>query len=146
MKKHARVLSSSQLSHGFQIAPMIDVVFVILLYFMVMAGAVRVENAHALPLPANMPSLDVPDEAVVRVDSDGRVYFNEDPLDGDAADLPELTATLRLAREAAESVQTEFNVTIDPAADARYQRVMDVMDSLVRAKITRVAFQAPGDE
>ena len=29
---------------GFQIAPMIDVVFVIMLFFMVMAGAVKVEN------------------------------------------------------------------------------------------------------
>jgi len=31
-------------SPGFQIAPMIDVVFVIMLFFMVMAGAVKVEH------------------------------------------------------------------------------------------------------
>ena len=29
---------------GFQIAPMIDVVFVIMLFFIVMAGAVKVEH------------------------------------------------------------------------------------------------------
>ena len=33
---------------GFQIAPMIDVVFVIMLFFMVMAGAVKVEAAGGL--------------------------------------------------------------------------------------------------
>ena len=33
-------------SIGFQIAPMVDVVFVIMLFFMVMAGAVKVENHH----------------------------------------------------------------------------------------------------
>ena len=32
---------------GFQIAPMIDVVFVIMLFFMVMAGSVKTERAKA---------------------------------------------------------------------------------------------------
>ena len=36
---------------GFQIAPMIDVVFVIMLFFMVMAGAVKVENELNTQLP-----------------------------------------------------------------------------------------------
>jgi len=37
---------------GFQIAPMIDVVFVIMLFFMVMAGAVKVEHELKTTLPA----------------------------------------------------------------------------------------------
>ena len=38
---------------GFQIAPMIDVVFVIMLFFMVMAGAVKVEHELKTTLPGN---------------------------------------------------------------------------------------------
>ena len=39
---------------GFQIAPMIDVVFVIMLFFMVMAGAVKVEHELKTTLPGNV--------------------------------------------------------------------------------------------
>ena len=38
---------------GFQIAPMIDVVFVIMLFFMVMAGAVKVERELNTKLPGH---------------------------------------------------------------------------------------------
>jgi biopolymer transport protein ExbD len=36
---------------GFQIAPMIDVVFVVMLFFMVMAGAIKIENHLVTNLP-----------------------------------------------------------------------------------------------
>ena len=42
--KNKRTIETDQLVMGFQIAPMIDVVFVIMLFFMVMAGAVKVER------------------------------------------------------------------------------------------------------
>ena len=38
---------------GFQIAPMIDVVFVILLFFIVQASDIQVENAHVTKLPGH---------------------------------------------------------------------------------------------
>ena len=42
-------LNTNEGNFGFQIAPMIDVVFVIMLFFMVMAGAVKVENELNTP-------------------------------------------------------------------------------------------------
>ncbi len=52
---------------GFQIAPMIDVVFVIMLFFMVMAGAVKVENHLISTLPGSIESdsVDFVDETIV---------------------------------------------------------------------------------
>ncbi len=45
---------SSEVHLGFQIAPMVDVVFVIMLFFMVLAGSVQVENAHNTKLPGTV--------------------------------------------------------------------------------------------
>ena len=54
MRRRHKRKPSSEVNLGFQIAPMIDVVFVIMLYFMVMAGAVQVENAHNTKLPGTV--------------------------------------------------------------------------------------------
>jgi biopolymer transport protein ExbD len=55
---------------GFQIAPMIDVVFVIMLFFMVMAGAVKVEKELNTQLPGTVESktsTDFVDEQIINI-------------------------------------------------------------------------------
>ena len=64
----------NQGSFGFQIAPMIDVVFVIMLFFMVMAGAVKIENELNTQLPgtaSTSSSTDFVDEQIIQ-NSGGR--------------------------------------------------------------------------
>lgn len=53
MQTHAmkHLLHSDDIAIGFQIAPMIDVVFVIMLFFMVMTGSVKVERERAPGCP-----------------------------------------------------------------------------------------------
>ena len=46
-----RVQAEEAPNLGFQIAPMLDVVFVILLYFMVLAGTVKIEFEIKTTLP-----------------------------------------------------------------------------------------------
>src|SRR5712672_2078529 len=68
---------------GFQIAPMIDVVFVIMLFFMVMAGAVKVERELNCQLPGTVETAkEVPfaDEQVVQITARGEVLLNEEPI------------------------------------------------------------------
>ena len=64
---------------GFQIAPMIDVVFVIMLFFMVMAGAMKTERYLPAQLPG-IPELNhikLPDvEILLGVHEDGSVTLN----------------------------------------------------------------------
>src|ERR1051325_6657325 len=70
-------------SFGFQIAPMIDVVFVIMLFFMVMAGAVKVERELNCQLPGTVETAkEVPfaDEQVVQITARGEVLLNEEPV------------------------------------------------------------------
>src|SRR5438067_8817461 len=68
---------------GFQIAPMVDVVFVIMLFFMVMAGAVKVERELNCQLPGTVETAkEVPfaDEQVVQITARGEVLLNEEPV------------------------------------------------------------------
>ncbi|OYV03773.1 MAG: biopolymer transporter ExbD, partial [Verrucomicrobiales bacterium VVV1] len=77
-RSHSRK-SSAEVHLGFQIAPMIDVVFVILLYFMIAAGDIQAEKAHVTKLPGEPQEsrglLVDPDEIILRIEDDGQVYL-----------------------------------------------------------------------
>jgi biopolymer transport protein ExbD len=122
-RRHRRK-TNAEVNLGFQIAPMIDVVFVILLFFIVQASDIQVETA-------------------VRVEDDGQVYLNDDPLDTpESKNLPELASNLNQLRESSEASKTEVLVTIYANNLALYERVVDVLDALSRAKVSNVSFQA----
>ncbi len=144
MKARARRRFSSKESHlGFQIAPMIDVVFVILLFFMVAAGNARMENTLNTQLPGGCGNIDLPDEVIIRIAEDGQVYLNDDPLDHPGRkDLKELAGGMTLLKQAAGSAGTSLLVTIEAEEQAKYERVVDVLDALTRAKVRDVTFVA----
>jgi biopolymer transport protein ExbD len=141
---------NAEVNLGFQIAPMIDVVFVILLFFIVQASDIQVENAHVTKLPGTVESKEgivTPDEIAVRIEDDGQVYLNDDPLDTpEAKNLPEFAGSLNQLREASDASKAEVLVTIYANDLARYERVVDVLDALSRAKIGNVSFQAGSSE
>lgn len=134
---------------------MIDVVFVILLFFIAQASNIKVENAHVTKLPGNQESdtaVDLPDEIAVRIEDDGQVYLNDDPLDGtdtitpEGKALPELAGSLNSLRESSDASKSKVLVTIYANELALYSRVIDVLDALSRAKISDVTFQAGSNE
>jgi biopolymer transport protein ExbD len=145
-KKRHRRKANAEVNLGFQIAPMIDVVFVILLFFIVQASDIQVENAHVTKLPGTVESSTetvLPDEIAVRVEDDGQVYLNDDPLDApETKNLPEFAGSLNSLREASDASKSKVLVTIYANELARYERVIDVLDALSRAKISDVTFQA----
>ena len=131
---------------GFQIAPMIDVVFVIMLFFMVMAGSVKTEREIVTQLPGT-PELtknqkqDFVDEIIITVAEDGQVSLNQEDFDTpESHDLPRLKDTLLRLKQASDAAHTPSVVTImsDPAA--KYSRTVDVLDALAVAKIENVTF------
>ncbi|MGC4016557.1 MAG: biopolymer transporter ExbD [Luteolibacter sp.] len=138
--------ASGEVNLGFQIAPMIDVVFVIMLYFMVMAGAVQKENSHNTKLPGTEQSTteeDIPDEIAIRIEEDGQVYLNDDPLDAPGeAPLHDLLINLTQLKSSSDAAKAKVLVTIYAADSAQYQRVIDVLDVLGQVKIENVTFQA----
>lgn len=147
-KKRQRFKGTAEANLGFQIAPMIDVVFVILLFFIVQAGDIQVENSHVTKLP-KLPSTEISkeptpllDEVFVRIEDDGQVYLNDDPLDApEAKNLPEFASTMHQLKESSVASESKVLVTICPNELARYERVVDVLDALSRAKVSDVSFQ-----
>lgn len=129
---------------GFQIAPMIDVVFVIMLFFMVMAGAVKVENELNTTLPGSTESssaTDFVDEIIISISENGEVSLNDEPFDSpESRDLPRLRDTLMRLKQNADNSKTPAVVTIVSEPNAKYSRTIDVLDVLAVAKIENVTF------
>ena len=134
---------------GFQIAPMVDVVFVIMLFFMVMAGAVKVEKELVSRLPGSAESssaTEFNDETIITISDEGEVALNDEPFDtADSVDLPQLKATLMRIKENADNSKQPAVVTIVSDQHAKYSRTIDVLNALASAKITNVTFNVNDD-
>jgi biopolymer transport protein ExbD len=126
---------------GFQIAPMLDVLFVLLLFFMVSAGAQKHEASLTTQLPGiGNPGGDVPVQ--VGIDADGQVNIAGAPLDSPTDSvLPQLVDRLTgvVAANAAQPV------IITPTRSTRHQRVVDVLNACAAAKVKNLAFGTPAD-
>ena len=135
---------------GFQIAPMIDVVFVIMLFFMVMAGAVKVEKELNTQLPGNAETsgpTEMVDEMVIAIAETGEVTLNDEPMDTPTShELPTLKNTLTRLRQAGEQSKTPTMVTVVSEPQAKYSRTVDVLDALSVAGITNVTFTVSDEE
>ena len=135
---------------GFQIAPMIDVVFVIMLFFMVMAGAVKIENELNTQLPGTAgtsESTDFVDEQIITISDTGEVSLNDEPFDTpQSRDLPQLKGTLMRLKQNADAAKTPAVVTIISDETAKYSRTVDVLDALAVAKIDNVTFTVSEEE
>jgi len=149
--RKVRSIESEAVNMGFQIAPMIDVVFVIMLFFMVMAGAVKVERELKTTLPGMAPAnldkpQEMPDEIVVTVEETGAVTLNEEEFDNpESKDLPNFTSTLVLLKQEADNRGAKVLVTIEAEEQAKYERVIDVLNSMAKAKISNVTFTVGSD-
>jgi biopolymer transport protein ExbD len=127
---------------GFQIAPMLDVLFVLLLFFMVAAGVQKREAS----LRADLPSKGQGPGDLVQVNldiaADGQVLFNGAPVDaGGDARMPEMIARLRAVLADAR----ERPVIIRPDPGARHVRVIEVLDACKAAQANKVAFGSVAD-
>lgn len=148
-KQHA--IEHEEVGVGFQIAPMIDVVFVIMLFFMVMVGSVKVERELKLQLPGLAPASadapqEMPDEIQVGVDEDGTITLNDEPFDGPAdKKMFNFTATLIRLKQEADNRNAKVIVTIEAQEQAMYERIIDALNALAVAKINNVTFTVGSD-
>ena len=143
-------VGSNDATFGFQIAPMIDVVFVIMLFFMVMAGAVRIENELNTQLPgtaSTTDSTDFVDEQIINISDNGAIALNDEEFDSpQSKELPQLKATLMRLKQNADAAKTPAVVTIVSDEQAKYSRTIDVLDALAVAKIDNVTFTISEEE
>jgi biopolymer transport protein ExbD len=129
---------------GLQIAPLIDVVFLLLIYFMVSSSLKRSEADLGLSLPGQVKqteAISMPDEQIIEVRADGAIVFNDQEYkDTSKADLAELEQTLLRYREASFLVDAKPMITISADKNSIHGRVVDVLNACVGAGIKNVTF------
>jgi biopolymer transport protein ExbD len=135
---------------GFQIAPMIDVVFVIMLFFMVMAGSIKTERELNSQLPGNAETsgaTEFVDEQVITISEPGEIALNDEPLSppGDTK-MERLIQTLKNLKFAGDQAKSPTLVTVVSEAKAKYSRTVDVLDALAAAGISNVTFTVNEEE
>ncbi len=135
---------------GFQIAPMIDVVFVIMLFFMVMAGAVKVERELNTKLPGTAETsgpTDFVDEIIINIAENGEVLLNDEPMDTPTSkDMTQLRGTLLRLKQGSDAAKAPTLVTVVSEPEAKYSRTVDVLDALAVAQIENVTFTVSDEE
>jgi len=128
------------------VAPLIDMVFLLLVYFMVTASLVKSEGDLSIRLPgavAQAGSVDMPDEQIIEITETGRVFLNGRSFDTPTShELPELYATLLAYNTAARSSKSKALVTIMADDQTKQQRVVDVMNACAAAGITSITFSS----
>ena len=123
---------------GLQIAPMLDVMFVLLMFFMVMAGQQVKEAELGVSVPGSgQPSTTAKTPVTIRVAPDGVVTFNDTPVDSrEDREMPKLRARLKALIEAF----SEQSVIIRPNDRAPYQRVVDVLNACGAERVKNLTF------
>jgi biopolymer transport protein ExbD len=129
---------------GLQIAPLIDCVFLLLIYFMVSSSLRKSEADLSLALPgavAQAQALAIPDEQIIEVHSDGAIVLNGRAYaDPSKTDLKDLEYTLLRYREASRLANVPPAITIAADDEAVHERVIDVLNACAGANIKTITF------
>lgn len=115
-RKSRRSAADENSDVGFQIAPMIDVIFVVLAFFMSLTSAIKLEHELNTKLPGTAVTTDT-------------VEFSDEQIIGVNAD----------------AAKTRVLVTIASNPEAPYYRTIDVLNVLAAARIDNVTFTVPDE-
>jgi biopolymer transport protein ExbD len=128
---------------GVQVSPLIDVVFLLLIYFMVTSSLIKKDAALSFALPIiGSPLSDMPVEVVVVIAADGTVDLNGIHFHQDDQSLDGLAAQITDLKTLAAAQRSEFHVNILPHDQTLHRRIIDVMDACAKAGIANLGFSA----
>lgn len=126
-----------------QIAPLIDVVFLLLIYFMVTASLVKKEGDISFVLPANVAQqemITVPVEVLIEIDADGTVVLEGMQFPKEDVLLNDLVNQVRGLKQIAASQHSPFFVNLLPDRKAKHKRIINVMDACAAAEVDSLTF------
>ena len=126
------------------ITPMIDVVFLLLIYFMFLP--LQQEADIGIRLPSDTPpaeDLELPSEHIVEIFPNGMILLNGAPMDGnDDRTMQRFTSTLTRLKLSSDRAGIDTVVRIQADPDSPHQRSIDVLNACANADITKVSFAA----
>ena len=126
-----------------QISPLIDVVFLLLIYFIVTAKIIKKEGDIPFMLPADVPQvemIDIPIEARITILDDNTVALDGMQFPDSDRKLDGLSSQIVGLRQMAEAQRSPFFVTLAPQPDTHHYRIIDVMDACATATAKNLTF------
>ncbi|MGF1679137.1 MAG: ExbD/TolR family protein [Candidatus Methylacidiphilales bacterium] len=127
---------------GLQMAPMINVMLVLLAAFVATTGAVQKEFELGVKVPGRddaKPTKPNTENSPINVeiDANGAVFFNKRAMDPvDDKEMPRLKSSLQRATE----LFGDQAVIIRPHADTPHERVIDVLNACSHANVKNLSF------
>ena len=126
------------------ITPMIDVVFLLLIYFMFLP--LQQEADIGIKLPSQTPpsdNIELPSEHIVEIFPNGLILLNGAPMDSsDDREMARLSTTLTRLRMSSDRLGTDTVVKIQADQDSPHKRSIDVLNACSKAEISKVSFAA----
>ncbi|MEM9400449.1 MAG: biopolymer transporter ExbD [Verrucomicrobiota bacterium] len=125
-----------------QIAPMVNLMFVLLCAFTVAAGESIIEGHIGVQVPSESKSAKTDKEVLnppvnIIIAQDGAVFFNKSPIaKSDDIELEGLREKLKRLID----VDQDQSVIIRPDPEAKQQRVIDVLSSCSYAGVRKLSF------
>ncbi len=125
-----------------QLAPMADIGFLLICFFIISSKPPRYEADLGMTLPGSVSdevSMEMPEEVRVGILPDGTVEVNEAVMGvpGDQEMKPLLNLLVKF-KESADLNQTKALVTVDADNATTHQRIVDVLNACGHAGITGV--------
>jgi biopolymer transport protein ExbD len=111
------------------VTPLLDLAWVLLLVFIIMATATVQGISVELPRASNAPGLAKPRTHAITVAADGRLFFDTTPVTANE---------LRLLLEQLKAVDPNPPIVVKGDAAVRYEQVIAALDLVKSAKITNV--------
>ena len=134
------------------LTPMIDVTFLLLIYFMVTTKLKQPEAELSIQLPSKPQSSDITpmDMLNVKIGDQGEVYLNGSEIeDGLDFEMPDLVSNLKVQKGmrdqlitsgAKTKAEAELKVQIESSGIAEHQSAISVLNACSEAGVEKVTF------
>jgi biopolymer transport protein ExbD len=118
-------------------APMIDVVFQLLIFFMVATRYVQTETELRVTLPSQQAGQPPPVIVQVHIEADGNIVVNDVPYDDPTSrELPQLRSRFQLLLDHDRNLP----VVIIPDPETPHQRLVDVLNACQATGVKNISF------
>lgn len=149
MARHKKTKPPEADEPGLDISSLIDVCFLLLIYFLVTSQIVKKEQELSTSLPSTTLSGTPPELApmLILLEANGHISLQGESgnvelveSDPDVRELPVLGQRLDIHKSVADTASQKALVQIRVDGEAVQQRVIDVLNALAGAGITEITF------